>query len=81
MKLNSNIIISINGYTDSIGESSYYLQLSQERAKSVYNKIISLGISEKRLNYKGYGEENLKYQKDITNFKLNRRTEFEIINY
>ena len=81
MKLNSNIIISINGYTDSIGESSYNLQLSQERAKSVYNKIISLGISEKRLNYKGYGEENLKYQENVTNFKLNRRTEFEIINY
>ena len=81
LKLNSNIIISINGYTDSIGESSYNLQLSQERAKSVYNKIISLGISEKRLNYKGYGEENLKYQENITNFKLNRRTEFEIINY
>ena len=81
LKLNSNIIISINGYTDSIGESSYNVQLSQERAKSVYNKIISLGISEKRLNYKGYGEENLKYQENKTNFKLNRRTEFEIINY
>jgi len=81
LKLNSNIIISINGYTDTVGESSYNVQLSQERAKSVYNKIISLGISEKRLNYKGYGEENLKYQENITNFKLNRRTEFEIINY
>ena len=81
LKLNSNIIISINGYTDTVGESSYNVQLSQERAKSVYNKIISLGISEKRLNYKGYGEENLKYQENVTNFKLNRRTEFEIINY
>ena len=80
LKLNSDLTISINGYTDSIGDSNYNLKLSENRAKSVYEKILLLGIAKERLQFQGYGEKNLKYRKDASKFKLNRRTEFEIIS-
>ena len=80
LKLNSDLTISINGYTDSIGDSNYNLKLSENRAKSVYEKILLLGIAKERLQFQGYGEKNLKFRKDASKFKLNRRTEFEIIS-
>ena len=80
LKLNSDLTISINGYTDSIGDSNYNLKLSENRAKSVYEKILLLGIAKERLQFQGYGEKNLKYREDASKFKLNRRTEFEIIS-
>ena len=80
LKLNSDLTISINGYTDSIGNSNYNLKLSENRAKSVYEKILLLGIAKERLQFQGYGEKNLKFRKDASKFKLNRRTEFEIIS-
>ncbi|MCF8716449.1 OmpA family protein [Joostella atrarenae] len=51
--------ISIRSHTDSRGKSSYNLQLSERRAKSTYDYIISEGISKDRLSYKGFGESKL----------------------
>ena len=80
LKTNSSMIISINGYTDNIGELDYNKKLSRERALSVYNKLITYGIAENRLEYKGYGEENPKNDNSSDELReLNRRTEFFII--
>ena len=40
LKLNSDLIISIDGYTDDIGEIDYNLKLSENRALAVYNELI-----------------------------------------
>jgi outer membrane protein OmpA-like peptidoglycan-associated protein len=80
LKTNGSMIISINGYTDNVGELDYNKKLSRERALSVYNKLISYGITENRLQYKGYGEENPKNDNSSDELReLNRRTEFLII--
>ena len=80
LKTNSSMIISINGYTDNIGELDYNKKLSRERALSVYNKLIIYGIAESRLQYKGYGEANPKNDNSSDELReLNRRTEFFII--
>ena len=80
LKTNSSMIISINGYTDNIGELDYNKKLSRERALSVYNKLIIYGIAESRLQYKGYGEGNPKNDNSSDELReLNRRTEFFII--
>jgi|SaaInlStandDraft_1057018.scaffolds.fasta_scaffold06318_3 outer membrane protein OmpA-like peptidoglycan-associated protein len=80
LKTNSSMIISINGYTDNIGELDYNKKLSRERALSVYNKLIIYGIAENRLQYKGYGEGNPKNDNSSDELReLNRRTEFFII--
>lgn len=79
-------IIEIGSHTDSIGEAKYNLELSQERANSVVNFLISRGIPTDRLIAKGYGA-----QKPVApNFmpdgsdneagrEKNRRTEFRIV--
>ncbi|MDR1758733.1 MAG: OmpA family protein [Bacteroidales bacterium] len=71
--------IEIGGHTDNVGNDAYNLQLSQARAKSVYDYLISQGIVANRLTYKGYGEskpieDNLTEEGRATN----RRTEFVI---
>jgi len=71
--------IEIEGYTDNIGKPAYNQNLSEERAKSVYNFLLSHEIDKKRISYKGYGE-NYPIASNDTEEKraLNRRTEFRI---
>jgi len=80
LEINDNLIISINGYTDSIGGIDYNQVLSEKRALAVYQKLIDSDISSERLSYKGFGEKFPK-NKNISERgrELNRRTEFYII--
>ncbi|NJM14640.1 MAG: OmpA family protein [Bacteroidales bacterium] len=48
--------IEIGGHTDSTGDESYNLYLSEHRAKEVYTFLLQAGISQDRISYKGYGE-------------------------
>jgi hypothetical protein len=77
---NKDLIVEIGGYTDSIGTRGYNLTLSEKRAISVVNYLISKGISSERLKYKGYGNTS-PIGDNITSEgrKLNRRTEAKII--
>lgn len=45
----------ITGYTDVKGSSSYNMNVSRERAHSVYKALIGKGISPSRLKYRGVG--------------------------
>ncbi len=47
---------SVEGHTDSDGDDSSNLVLSEERAKTVMNTMVRLGISADRLSTKGLGE-------------------------
>ncbi|MXV52185.1 OmpA family protein [Pedobacter sp. HMF7647] len=87
MKENPTLKIELASHTDSRGVDIYNLDLSQRRAKSAVNYIISKGISSDRLKAKGYGETKLlnrcangvKCTK--ADHQLNRRTEFTILEY
>lgn len=74
------IIIQINGHTDNVGEASFNLKLSTNRAKAVYEYLVGRGVAQNRIRFKGFGAE-----KPISNNEtekgraLNRRTEFEIV--
>lgn len=74
--------ITINAHTDNKGSDKYNLALSQKRAKSTYDFLISKGIDKSRLAYKGYGESqplhDCKVCTEIQDSE-NRRVEF-IIN-
>ena len=48
--------ISIEGHTDTDGDPSNNLKLSEERAKTVSQMMVKMGISADRLTTKGYGE-------------------------
>ncbi len=81
-----NMVIKIESHTDSRNTKSYNLDLSDRRAKSTRDYIVSQGIASERIeSAKGYGESQL-----INNcedgvscsegeHQLNRRSEFIII--
>jgi hypothetical protein len=78
---NKNLIMEIGGYTDSTGSVEYNMALSEKRALSVVNYLISSGISADRLKYKGYGNTSpLGDNVTMEGRKLNRRTEAKIID-
>lgn len=73
--------IEIRGHTDDVGSDDFNLRLSQERAQSVANELIHLGVEPKRLSVVGYGESRpLVSNTSPENAKKNRRTEFVILS-
>jgi len=53
---NPNITIELMSHSDYLGNEQYNLDLSQRRAQSVVDYLISKGIAADRLTAKGYGE-------------------------
>jgi outer membrane protein OmpA-like peptidoglycan-associated protein len=77
---NPSIKIEISGHTDNVGSTSYNIDLSENRAKAVYDFLINNHISPERLQYKGYGETLAIDSNDTEQGKANnRRTEFKIV--
>lgn len=56
LKANPTIKIEIGGHTDTRGDATDNLKLSDARAKSVKDYLIAQGIAATRLSSKGYGE-------------------------
>ena len=59
LKTNPDLKIELGSHTDSRGNDDYNMRLSERRAKSVVEYIISRGISPERIVSKGYGETRL----------------------
>ncbi len=84
MKENPTIWVELGSHTDSRGNDKYNQTLSQKRANSAVQYIISRGISKNRITAMGYGESVLLNKCangiDCTpeEHQLNRRTEFKI---
>ena len=80
---NPKISIELSSHTDDRATVEYNLDLSQRRAESAVNYIISKGISKNRLIAKGYGESDLiiKNATSEEEHQINRRTEFKVIKY
>ena len=77
---NSSLKIEIGGHTDNVGSDDLNKKLSENRAKSVYEYLISAGIDKARLSYKGYGSTKPIAANNTEAGKAeNRRTEFKII--
>lgn len=57
LQANPDVEVLIEGYTDSIGSSAYNQRLSQLRAESAMNYLVSQGIEQSRLKAVGYGEK------------------------
>lgn len=71
--------IETQGHTDNTGSTSYNQSLSERRAVSVNNYLISRGISSSRLSMKGYGEESPKYTNESEDGRMqNRNVQFLI---
>ena len=76
---NPNIAIQLLGHTDNVGSDQHNLELSTNRAKAVYDYLLSKGINAQRLSFKGYGESIPIDSNDTEAGRANnRRTEFRI---
>ena len=77
------MVIAVGSHTDSRATDAYNLRLSEARAQSTVQYIISKGISGKRISGKGFGESQLKVSCGDTcseaEHQLNRRSEFTIV--
>ncbi|MBN8864597.1 MAG: OmpA family protein [Sphingobacteriales bacterium] len=80
LKENPAIVIEMSAHTDSRGSDAYNFTLSDNRARSVMEYILSKGISTDRITSKGYGETKPVMPNDSElNMQLNRRVEFTIM--
>ncbi len=82
MKNNDALVIMAKSHTDSRGSDSYNLDLSNRRANSTVQYIISKGIDASRISGKGFGETEPKVQCDKCTEEehtQNRRSEFLIV--
>ncbi len=72
--------VQIAGYTDNVGSEKYNLQLSTQRAKAVYNYLITNGVSKTKLTFIGKGAADFIADNNSDAGKSqNRRIEFEIL--
>lgn len=80
LKENPGIEIEMSAHTDSKGADDYNYRLSDDRARSVREYIVSKGIDEKRIVSQGYGETKpVSTNETEEGRQLNRRVEFKII--
>lgn len=80
MKRKKELKIRIDGHTDSDGEESANQVLSQKRAESVKNYLVSQGIDAARIVAKGLGESNPIADNATAQGKSkNRRTEITVL--
>jgi outer membrane protein OmpA-like peptidoglycan-associated protein/tetratricopeptide (TPR) repeat protein len=76
---NPTMKIEIAGHTDNQGPKAHNQVLSQNRAKAVYDYLVSAGIPASRLSYKGYGDTVPIADNNTEEGRaLNRRTEFKV---
>jgi OOP family OmpA-OmpF porin len=80
MILNPSISIELGGHTDDVGSDAANMELSQKRAKSVYDYLINAGVAATKLKYKGYGETKpVVPNTNDENRAKNRRIEFKVL--
>lgn len=83
MKANPTMVIMVKAHTDNRGSDKYNMTLSNARAKSTVQYIISRGIDKSRISGEGYGESQPKVdcKENCTEEQhaQNRRSEFLIV--
>ena len=72
--------IAIDGHTDNVGEEGDNIVLSHERAYSVWKELVRLGLPEKALSSRGFGETKpVADNESPEGRQKNRRVEFLVL--
>lgn len=85
--IKNELKIELSAHTDSRGSAVYNQKLSQARAQSCVNYLLTKGVAKTQINAKGYGEsqlvngckDNVKCTEE--EHQENRRTEVKILDY
>ena len=87
MRDNPTLKIELSSHTDSRGSNAYNEALSQRRAQSAVDYLVSRGIARDRMVAKGYGETRLVNRCadgvacSAAEHQANRRTEVTVLEY
>lgn len=74
--------IEISGHTDKTGSEPLNMKLSESRAKAVVDYLVSKGIAQSRLEYRGYGSlQGIADNATPAGRAKNRRVEFKILEF
>lgn len=77
---NNSVRIEIGGHTNGIPDHDYCDVLSEKRAKTVADYLISQGVDRNVLEYKGYGKRKpVASNKSVAGRALNQRVEITIL--
>lgn len=81
LKKNPSMTIEILGHTDNQGSVEHNQRLSEARAKAVVDYLVNHGISEKRLQWNGYGKgQPVADNSTPEGRQLNRRVEYRVLS-
>ena len=79
LKEHSDRNVTIEGFTDSVGDPNYNERLSQERAQAVRDALVERGVNPERIQTRGYGEQYPIASNDTeAGRQMNRRVEIII---
>ena len=79
LKKYPNNKITVKGYTDSLGDPAYNVDLSQRRAKAVADALVARGVNAANINAIGYGAAYpVADNKTSAGRAQNRRVELQI---
>lgn len=80
LKSHSDVKVEVQGHTCALGTDQYNQKLSEKRAKSVKDFLVSNGVDSKRLNTVGYGESKpIADNNTDAGRRMNRRVEFSVL--
>ncbi|GAB3925382.1 OmpA family protein [Larkinella terrae] len=81
LKSRPGLKIEISGHTDNVGDPRLNLALSENRARVIMSYLITNGIAENRLRFKGYGQTQPVAANDSEeNKRKNRRVEVKLLD-
>lgn len=79
---NPKVLIEIGGHTDSIGEGTDNMALSEDRARSVYQFLLKKDVPKENLVFKGYGEDHPLIDQNTKEGRIqNRRIAFKVLDW
>ena len=79
LKKYPNAKVRVAGYTDSLGNPDYNIDLSQRRAKAVAMQLVNDGVAAENVSFVGYGAQNpVATNKTREGRAANRRVELEV---
>ena len=83
MKKNPDMVIKVEGHTDNRGSDAYNMDLSERRARSTVQYVISKGIAKDRISGQGFGESRPAADCGSTcteaQHQQNRRSDFIVV--
>jgi OOP family OmpA-OmpF porin len=80
LRADPSLSVLIEGHTDAVGSDAYNQRLSERRAETVREYLMSQGVSASRIETRGYGESHpIADNESETGRASNRRVEIKVL--